>query len=245
MRLRLIIFWIVLFITYAFSNKSKIDFQNTSYSNSKIQIQVFSPYLAHSILLNGEKGFSGSYLYPGFYNGNTGEMHLYYTTLSQDSYNFGIGLFNLHIGANKKIFSSEKNNLYLNGMYGFTIDNPISMHSMASIGISNKIINLRRDFNMELSFDGFIHSGTIQDILPKIAYSRGLVAMILCSHIYNKFVIGYGIGFSITQYRYDDNDANKRSISYENEIDNFPFSINPKWKTYLIIPFGISISYKF
>lgn len=102
MKFKILVLLILVFFfsKMGISNDFGLDLSdNNSYlSTTEMQFQVFSPFLIHSVFLSGKSGLSTSYQYPGFYNGNSGQLNLFYTTSSQDSYHFGLGFFNLHLG---------------------------------------------------------------------------------------------------------------------------------------------------
>lgn len=250
MKINIVLFSIILIncLRAANDNGLALSNQNTMFSDSQLQFQIFSPYLNHNSLLNDENGFSIGYQYPGFYNGVSGQVQLSYTTLSKDSYSFGFGWFNINFGINKKLFNVENNTVYLNIYYGYhhghskkfiTIDN-----SNAIIGLSNKITGVKKNLNIDISINGFLHTGQSGDLTPFIPYTRGIVSNINISHTFSgSFAVSYGLGIAIVQYRYSNNEY----ITYNIE-NNHPqyYSIkNPKWDNFLIIPFGLSIGYNF
>jgi len=259
------IFVVIAFFSnlYGFSEKGgglDLSNQNTSYSPSYIQIQTFSPFTPHSSLLTGENGVSVAYQYPGFYNGITGQVNFYYTTVDKDSYSFGIGLMNLSIGINKKIIEMKDNSIYLNVNYGIHpgngIDPTFLENSNIIIGLSNLIQTQGKQATIEFAIDGFIHAGQrISFLTPFIPYTRGIVASALLSlRISKALILSFGLGVGSVQYRYDADYAESSSDGYDyipytierksKEGDYFRI-VNPKWDKHIIIPFGLSLSYKF
>ena len=266
--LNLFILYIFLVNTSLYAiDKSELDLseQNSGFSSSFVQLQIFSPFLPHTSLISGQRGFSVSYMYPGFYNGMTGQVDFSYTTSSGDTYHFGIGIPNLNIGINKKIIDGRKNSIYLNIHYGvhdgrgkkfIMLDNTNTL-----IGLSDRISLLNKSTNIEIAIDCFVHAGQFGDLIPFFPYMRGIVSNIHLSHIFfNKLVMSYGIGFGFVQYRYDkialekyinsEKDYEQECyISYNQERlsgkDAFYKERKPGWDDHLIIPFGLSLSYKF
>lgn len=207
----ILLFFITIGLYASDAQKLDLSKQNNMYAPSFLQLQIFSPYLPHSSALSGAQGFTVSYLYPGFYNGVSGEVHFNYTSLKGDNYYLGLALPNLSFGINKKLFNLKDNAMYLNFRYGLFAGNvknsPVLLDNTNLLfGLSNRVKGVLNNTDLEFSLGSFFHAGqSSSNLTAFIPKTRGLTFNIHFTYLFNSsLIIGYGLGLGIVQYRYDE-----------------------------------------
>ena len=201
-----------------------------------INFSVYTPSTPHASSTYFQDGFSMEYSYSGFFS-STGQINLYYKNSSRDSYHFGISLPHISFGICKHM----KSNKYINVNFIYGLG--------GSLGVSKLYPSLNH--NVEIALDLFyyrgINGGDIVIFEPR-PYSRGGVSMI---NYTKKISYGFrfiaGIGLSYIQYRemYNSKDQDWEYVSYSKENKNYNWLSRSRWKSFLIVPFKLSLSYDF
>lgn len=212
---------------------------------SKSTLEISTPYLPHAIVANGKQGFSFAFSYPGYFS-YLGQASLYYSNSLGDSYFGSIGEWYIMLGVNKQIIKFSKSSIFLNANIGTTVD--VTHRHLGSFGISH-LQQITHRSKIELVLDLYFNHGISGDfIIHDITYSMGFLGGVnYAFDISPSLLLNLGVGLSLVKYRY--------AYFADGGVHHYRYIAKPRgeygddytlgWDSRYIIPFGITLSYKF
>jgi hypothetical protein len=189
-------------------------------------------------------GFSLKYNFPAFMSLFGGEISLVYKNNNCDSYSFSLGMPYLLFGYNKTLFNYNNSFFYANLSIG-----TFGKGYMRSGGFSY-LAKLNSNTMFEVAVNAFFHDGVgggrqFIPITNALFHMRGiLINAIYALKIFNSATLSFSSGISYTQYKYVEQEDYYKFVSKEEE-NRIDYIGKPKWKSYWMIPIGITISYHF
>ena len=243
---------------------SLLAFERPDYSKfgadgkkSFLLLSLSTPYLPHASNTTTEKGISLVCSYPGYFS-YYGQINLYFTDGSSNSYLLGIGETYLIAGINKFILKRKNSKVFLNINFGSMFGHLTTFGNeyLGSIGVSF-LKPLPPKSRIEFVFDIYFNHGMDGDwmIIHDKIYSRGILAGVNYTYnITDNLLINIGASLSFIQYRYMRQLYSSPLYEYvtwqrEKKQETLPedarYSVDPKWDSHIIIPIGITISYHF
>lgn len=189
-------------------------------------------------------GFALNYNFPGFMSLLGGEIGLVYKNNNYDSYSFNLGVLYLLFGYSKSIVSFNNSSFYANLSIG-----TFGKGYLGSGGISY-FSKINKSNTFEIALDAFFHDGVGggNDFIPITNakfQTRGLLLnAVYAIKVFRNTTLSLSSGISYTQFKYVEQENYYKFVSKE-EASRIDYIGKPKWKSYWMIPVGLTISYHF